>query len=240
MSEFTVFPAIDLRQGVVVRLKQGDPHRQTIYDREPVTAARRWLEAGAGWLHVVNLDGAFGEKDSDNRRALEGILHVCSEYQARVQFGGGLRSVDAIHKTLELGVCRVVLGTLAVEQPQVFQAVVLEYGADRVAAGIDARDGLVRTRGWAEATLVSAVELASHLSGFGLRWLIYTDVARDGIGSGLNLPATLEIASLTGLKVIASGGVEGPADIRRAQAAGLAGVITGRALYEGRLVFGQW
>lgn len=232
---FTVYPAIDLRGGRVVRLRQGDPNRQTVFDDDPGAAARRWLSAGAGWLHVVNLDGAFGEEEEANHSALEAILRAAAEHDARVQFGGGLRSAQHIADALSAGVDRVVIGTAAVENPALLQEAIETYGPDRIAAGVDARDGLVRIRGWAESTPVRAVDLALRLQNFGLRRLIFTDVARDGTGGGLNLLATLAIAATTGLQVIASGGVNALADLEHALEAGLAGVIVGRALYEGRI-----
>jgi len=232
---FTIYPAIDLRQGKVVRLQQGDLKRQTVYGEDPAATARRWLESGAGWLHVVNLDGAFGESDAANRQALAEILEVAAEYDARVQFGGGMRSLVDVGRTLEMGVTRAVLGTLAAEQPEVLQSGVERFGAEHLAAGLDAREGLVRVRGWAEATNLRAVDLARQMAALGLRWLIFTDVARDGVGSGLNLESTLELAHSSGLNVIASGGVASLDDIQRTRTAGLPGVIVGRALYEGKI-----
>ena len=240
MSNFTVFPAIDLRNGKVVRLKQGDPNRQTTYSDDPAATARRWLEAGAGWLHVVNLDGALDEGDNENRDALGAILQVASENNARVQYGGGLRSFDSIRLALDLGISRVVLGTLAAEQPEILERSLAGFGPDRVAAGIDARNGIVRVRGWKEQSAATASELASRLAALGLEWIIFTDVARDGVGSGLNIPASLELARITGLHVIASGGVDTNQDIQAASEAGLAGVIVGRALYEGRVAIRNW
>ena len=232
---FSIYPAIDLRRGQVVRLQEGDPGRETRYSPDPAETARRWLAAGARWLHVVNLDGAFGEADRANREALTRILNVTSEAGARLQFGGGLRSMPAIQAALELGVERVVLGTVAVEQPQVLQEALQRFGPQRVAAGLDARQGMVQVRGWKESAPLLATDLAVSLENLGLRWLIFTDVARDGLGTGLNLPATLELASQASLEIIASGGVRDEADVRRCKEAGLAGVIVGRALYEGKV-----
>ncbi len=232
---FTIFPAIDLRHGQVVRLQEGDPRRETRYSPDPAETARRWLAAGARWLHVVNLDGAFGEADSANQDALVGIIKEAREAGARVQFGGGLRSLAAIQAALDLGVERAVLGTVAVEQPQILQAALRRFGPERVAAGLDARQGRVQVRGWQESSPLQAADLAASLESQGLRWLIFTDVARDGLGSGLNLPATLELARLTSLQIVASGGVWDEADVRRCREVGLAGVIVGRAIYEGRV-----
>ena len=234
-TPFIVFPAIDLRSGQVVRLQQGDPSRQTAYASDPAAVAERWLSAGATWLHVVNLDGAFDQPDTANRRALSAVLKVAQSHQASVQFGGGLRSLDAVEAALSLGVACAVLGTAVVEQPDLLREALDRWGSNRIAAGLDARDGLVRVRGWQQATPIPALQLAHDLRQTGLRRLIFTDIARDGLPGGLNLPATREIAQRTGLDVIASGGVRGGEDVLAARQAGLAGVIVGRALYEGSL-----
>ena len=228
---FTIYPAIDLRSGQVVRLQEGDPARMTAYSDDPAEMAQLWLSAGASWLHVVNLDGAFGESDQANRSALEAILKL----GAQVQFGGGLRSVAAIERALDLGVSRVVLGTIAIEQPAVVEDALKKFGSENIAVGIDAREGLVRVRGWKDASGVSAIDLALHMRALGLRTVIFTDVSRDGLGSGLNIPSTRELADVSGLAVIASGGVHALNDVIAARAANLSGVIIGRALYEGTL-----
>lgn len=228
---FTIYPAIDLRAGKVVRLKEGDPTRQTSYSDDPAEIAVRWLNAGAQWLHVVNLDSAFGESDDANRAALESILKL----GALVQFGGGLRSLDAIEHTIALGVSRVVLGTIAIEQPDIVANALKKFGAEKVAVGIDARDGRVRVRGWRDDSGISATELALQMRTLGLRTIIFTDVSRDGLGSGLNIAATRELAEVSGLEMIASGGVHTLKDVSKARDANLSGVIIGRALYEGTI-----
>lgn len=226
---FVIYPAIDVRGGKVVRLIEGDPARMTSYSDDPVETARRWLDAGTEWLHVVNLDGAFGESDNANRAALEAILK-CG---ARVQFGGGMRSLDAIEDVLNLGVSRAILGTIAIEQPDVVTDALKRFGTERIAVGIDARDGLVRTRGWKENSGIKATDLALQMRTVGLHTVIFTDVSRDGLGSGLNIPSTRELAEVSGLAVIASGGVHTIDDVIAAKDAGLAGCIIGRALYDG-------
>lgn len=231
-SLFTVFPAIDLRAGQVVRLKEGDPNRQTSYSPDPASTARRWIGAGARWLHVVNLDGAFGEAGGANQQALSAILNETSPAGVAVQFGGGLRSLEAVQAALDLGVQRVVLGTVIVEQPQVMEVALARWGRERIAAGLDARNGLVQVRGWQSATALQAGPLAVSLKQAGLRWLIFTDITRDGLQTGLNLPATVALARQSGLEIIASGGVSCLEDARQAKEAGLSGVIVGRALYE--------
>jgi phosphoribosylformimino-5-aminoimidazole carboxamide ribotide isomerase len=189
------------------------------------------LKAGAQWLHVVNLDGAFGEEDEANHLALKSIL----KFGVQVQFGGGIRSIDAIKYALKLGVSRVVLGTVAVEQIDVVVEALKKFGPEKVAVGLDARDRLVRTRGWKDNSNVSATDLALQMQGLGLRTIIFTDISRDGLGSGLNILSTHELAEISGLEVIASGGVHMLDDVIAARDAKLAGVIIGRALYEGTI-----
>lgn len=230
---FTVYPAIDLRGGKVVRLKEGDPRRLTSYSDDPAQTARRWLEAGARWLHVVNLDGAFGERDDLNRAALQRILEVAKLFSTKVQFGGGMRSLETVEAALSLGVSRAVLGTIAIENSEVVVEALKQFGADKIAVGIDARDGLVRVRGWKENSGVSAIDLTQQMKALGLRTVIFTDVSRDGLGSGLNIPSTRVLADASGLEVIASGGVHLLEDVVAAKDANLAGAIVGRALYEG-------
>ena len=229
MSDFTIFPAIDLRGGRVVRLSQGDPERETHYADGALSVARRWQEAGAEWLHVINLDGAFGEAGRENYTALARILTA----GLKVQFGGGLRSFADIRRALGMGVTRVVLGTVAVEEPKLVAKALDEFGPARVAVGVDARDGFVQVHGWQKAAALRALDLAQQFAAMGGRWLNFTDVSRDGMGSGVNVEATAELARATRLNVIASGGVASLADIRRVQENGLHGVIIGRALYEG-------
>jgi phosphoribosylformimino-5-aminoimidazole carboxamide ribotide isomerase len=232
MSAFTIYPAIDLRAGQVVRLKEGDPDRLTSYSNDPAQTARRWLNASAHWLHVVNLDGAFDENDMANHAALRSILHVAKSFDAKVQFGGGIRSLQMIENALNLGVSRVVLGTIAIEQQEVIAEALKRFGPEKIAVGIDARDGFVRVRGWKENSGISATDLARQMRSLGLITVIYTDVSRDGLGSGLNIAATKELADASGLDLIASGGVHTLDDVHAAREANLAGVIIGRALYE--------
>ena len=235
MKPFTIYPAIDLRNGKVVRLKEGNPARMTAYSDDPSEVARHWLDKGAEWLHVVNLDGAFGERDSINDAALQSILEVAKEFKAQVQFGGGLRSIHSIEQTLNLGVNRVVLGTVTVEQPEVLANALAHFGAEQIAVGIDARDGIVRVRGWKDDSGISADELALQMRTLGVRTTIFTDISRDGLGSGLNIVATRKLAGDSGLDVIASGGVHTLDDVLAARNAKLSGVIIGRAIYDGSL-----
>ena len=238
MGGFTIYPAIDLHQGQVVRLSQGDPDRQTVYGSEPAETARGWLEAGASWLHVVNLDGAFETPDQANLKALRDILSTVKEFSpgCRVQFGGGLRSLEAALRVLEAGVSRVVLGTAAVRSPELVSQLLQQFGPEQVAVGLDALDGKVMLRGWTEDSALRAKDLAEQFARMGLRTIVFTDIARDGVGTGVNVSASQALAQASGLEVIASGGVHSLEDIQRVQQAGLQGVIVGRALYEGSLI----
>ena len=227
---FTVFPAIDLRHGKVVRLRLGDPARQTVFSEDPVATAGRWIRAGVRWIHVVNLDGAFGEASPENWAAVQGILRAARPAGVKIQLGGGLRGLDAVEQALSGGVERVILGTAAVESPGVLRAALDRFGPQRVCASLDVSGEVARVRGWQSGER-PARGLAREFSAAGLRWLVYTDIARDGMASGVNWSAAADLARSTGLEVIASGGASGLEDIRRVYRAGLAGVIVGRALY---------
>jgi phosphoribosylformimino-5-aminoimidazole carboxamide ribotide isomerase len=228
-----IIPAIDLRAGRCVRLTQGRRDATKIYDGDPVDIARDYEKAGAGMLHIVDLDGAFSEPNSINRRTLGEIVRTVS---IPVQFGGGVRAIDQVEKILDLGVARVVIGTLAVESPKTLPELLRRFGNERIAVGIDARDGQVVTRGWEKEATVSAVSFAVHLASLGVERVIYTDVSRDGMLSGVNVEATCEIARASGLKVTASGGVASVADIKLVSQANcdIDSLIVGKALYEGR------
>lgn len=235
MRQWNIYPAIDLRGGRVVRLQQGDPDREQSYHSDPLEVARKWQAAGARWLHVVDLDAAFGEPDLLNQAALGRILSIGLE----VQFGGGLRSLEALRQATDLGVSRVVLGTAAVEKPELVGEAILRLGSARVAVAIDTRVGRVRTRGWRVDTPITFGELGRRCADQGVRWLIHTSILRDGMGRGLAAGDSAALAEWTGLSVIASGGVRSLADVEGAYAAGLAGVIIGRALYDGHVSLAQ-
>ena len=245
-----VFPAIDLRRGRCVRLRQGRPEAETVFSDDPVAMAKHWASQGAEWLHVVNLDGAFGQAPSTALRRGSGQgsersssnLQVVEEMVAAVripvQFGGGLRTMTDIEGALELGLMRVILGTVAVKEPDLVAEAVQRFGADRIVVGIDARSGKAATHGWQEVSSLAAIELALRVKKLGVERVVYTDIARDGMLSGVNVEATGELAQRTGLKVIASGGVSSLDDLRRlkeAEASGVDGVIIGQALYSGAL-----
>jgi len=230
-SPFIIFPAIDLRAGKVVRLAQGDPSQQTVYGDDPRAWAERWKSEGAQWLHVINLSGAFDEDARLNLQALEGILTV----GLRVEFGGGIRDEDSIRAALDLGVERVFLGSAAVQNPALVDWAIATYGPGRIAGDIGARDGKVVIKGWQEATPLTALEIGQRFRAQGIEWCVLTDVKRDGVSTGVNVASAVELQSATGLKVVASGGVSSIKDVRRVRDARLAGVIIGRALYEGKI-----
>ncbi len=232
-----IFPAIDLRRGRCVRLRQGDPSAETIYGDDPAAMAAHWVEQGAAWLHVVNLDGALGDRGAAaaNLAALQAIRQ---RVPVPIQFGGGLRSLDDVAEALALGATRVVLGTIAVQRPDLVAAALQRFGAERIAAGLDARDGHVAIHGWQAGTAVPLLEAATALRELGVARAVYTDIARDGMLSGVDAAGAAELARRTGLAVIASGGVRDLADIRllaRETPAGVEGVIAGQALYTGAL-----
>ena len=228
-----VFPAIDLKQGQVVRLAEGDMDRATIYGDDPAAQARIFADAGSQYLHVVDLDGAFAG-EARNREAVEGILKA---FPGHVQLGGGIRTPKAVDGWFDLGVSRVVIGTAALKDPQFVKDMAKAYPGGIVVA-VDARDGMVATAGWAEVSDVPIAEMARRFEDAGVASILFTDVGRDGLLKGCNIEATVDLARSTSLPVIASGGVKGIGDIHMLKlhaADGIEGVITGRALFEGRL-----
>jgi phosphoribosylformimino-5-aminoimidazole carboxamide ribotide isomerase len=225
-----VYPAIDLRAGRVVRLSQGQATRETSYHDDPVAQAEQFIAAGSVWIHVVDLDRAFGTGDN-----LAVIREVCLRFreQVSIQVGGGIRGLDALRSVLDLGAARAVLGTAAVTDPGLIGAALGVAGSDRVAIGIDTKGGFLAIRGWVETTEVRAVDFCRRVLQEGARTVIYTDVGRDGMLTGPDVEGAKELQAL-GASVVASGGVASLADLAAVRAAGLAGVIVGRALYEGR------
>lgn len=228
-----IIPAIDLREGRCVRLRQGRRDDAKVYDGDPVEIAKAYATAGARMLHVVDLDGAFDGIDSQNRGVAARIIH---EAGVPVQFGGGLRSIADVENMMNRGAARVVIGTLAVESPETLRRLVEIYG-ERIAVGIDARDGKALTRGWEESTDTSAVDLARRVAASGVARIVYTDIARDGMLSGPNIEGTCAIARTANIPVTASGGISSLADIsalRDENEPLLDSVIIGKALYERR------
>ena len=228
-----VFPAIDLKQGQVVRLAEGDMARATVYGDNPAAQAALFAEAGSQFLHVVDLDGSFAGK-AENREAVEAILET---FEGHVQLGGGIRTPEAVAGWFNLGVSRVVMGTAALKDPQFVKDMAREYPGGIVVA-VDARDGMVATEGWSDVSDVSVVDLARRFEDAGVASLLFTDIGRDGMLKGCNVQATVDLARQTEMPVIASGGVKGLDDIRMLklhEKDGIEGVITGRALYDGRL-----
>jgi phosphoribosylformimino-5-aminoimidazole carboxamide ribotide isomerase len=237
MNEFTIYPAIDLRAGKVVRLKQGDPEKQITYGDDPSATAQKWLVEGATWLHVINLDGALEESDSANLAAINEILGVATQNIPRghIQYGGGVRTLSNIARALSLGVDRVILGTVAIYSPEIVEQAVKAYGPEKIAVAIDVYDGTVKVRGWKQQTTQDPVSHGKQLVNLGVKTLIYTNIAHDGVGSGVDVTMTKLLAAETGLRVIASGGVNSIEDVNNVRAAGLDGLIIGRALYDGKV-----
>ena len=233
MAALIVFPAIDLKAGQVVRLAEGDMDRATIYGDDPAAQAESFALAGAEWLHVVDLDGAFAGK-SVNGAAVASILE---RFHGKIQLGGGIRNMDSIERWLDLGVERVVIGTAALENPELVREAARD-NPGRIVVAVDARDGMVATEGWAEVSDVPVEDMARRFEDAGVASLLFTDIGRDGLLKGCNVEATVDLARRTSLPVIASGGVKGLDDIRMLEIhadEGIEGVITGRALYDGRL-----
>jgi phosphoribosylformimino-5-aminoimidazole carboxamide ribotide isomerase len=227
-----IIPAIDLRGGRCVRLTQGKASAETVYSENPVVIAKRWYDEGAEMLHIVNLDAALNKDDTENLKALERILY---EVNIPVQFGGGVRSLDDVRRLDDLGATRIVIGTTAIENPVLLTHIVDEFGST-VVVGIDAREGKVALRGWEKLSNVNAIDFAQKIAEMGVERLVYTDIARDGMLSGINIEATQEIAEASGLKVTASGGVASLDDIyalKELEQYGVDSVIIGKALYEG-------
>jgi len=229
-----MIPAIDLKDGQCVRLRQGEMGDATVYGSDPVEMAARWVEQGARRLHLVDLNGAFDGKPVNG----DAVMAIAKAYpDLPIQIGGGVRSLDTIEQYLDAGVNYVIIGTKAVKEPAfVTEACKAFPGA--VIVGLDAKNGLVATDGWAEVSDIQATELAKRYEQDGVSSIVYTDIARDGMMQGVNIDATVAMAQASGLKVIASGGVTNMDDIRALKAvadAGILGAITGRAIYEGEL-----
>jgi phosphoribosylformimino-5-aminoimidazole carboxamide ribotide isomerase len=226
-----VYPAIDIRGGRCVRLVEGDFARETSYDADPATAARRWAEAGAKWLHVVDLDGAVAGKPVNQ----SAISRIRQAVDIPIQLGGGLRSMADLDAAFSLGIDRAILGTAALRDQELIERAVARWG-EAIAVALDARDGRLSTDGWLGQTEVLAVDAATQLERLGVRHFIFTDISRDGTLRGPNLAILQEIIrALDAADVVASGGIAAIDDIRQAAVAGARGAIVGRALYDGRI-----
>lgn len=222
-----VYPAIDLRGGKVVRLKEGDPDRQITFSDNPIATAKKWVEKGAEWIHMVNLDGAFSEAN-DNMT----ILKEVAKLDVKVQFGGGLRSIADIREALNSGASRAVISTFALQNPDKVDEAIAEFGAEKICIAVDARDGYITTHGWTEATDLTPIAFGRLMKEKGVKHTLYTDVSRDGSMMGVNLRETVSLARNTGLDVIASGGISRMIELQElAHTGAIAGVVIGMALY---------
>lgn len=233
MAALIVFPAIDLKGGQVVRLAEGDMDRATVYGDDPAAQAMIFADQGAEYLHVVDLDGAFAGASVNG----DAVRAIVARFPGHVQLGGGIRNRESVERWFDLGVSRVVIGTAALEDPDFVRAAARDFPGGIVVA-VDARDGMVATKGWADVSTTSATDLARRFEDAGVAALLFTDVGRDGLLKGCNVEATVDLARSVDIPVIASGGVKGIAEIHVLALHtqdGVEGVITGRALYDGRL-----
>jgi phosphoribosylformimino-5-aminoimidazole carboxamide ribotide isomerase len=229
----TLYPAIDLKDGTCVRLRRGDMDAATVYSADPAAQAREWQDAGCRWLHVVDLNGAFAGRPVNQ----DSVAAILAAVTVPLQLGGGVRDMAGIERWLAAGVTRVILGSAAAKHPALVHEACRAFPG-QIVVGIDAREGYVATEGWAETSTLSSVDMAMRFEQAGVAAIIYTDIARDGMLGGVNIDSTLDLARRISTKVIASGGVGGPEDLRdlRLRADGvLEGVIVGRALYDGRI-----
>ena len=224
-----IFPAIDIRDGKCVRLTEGRFDKETIFADYPADMAKKWASLGAEFLHIVDLDGALAGK-SVNLPAIQAII---DSVDIPVQLGGGIRTIENIEEVLKLGVSRVILGSVAVHSPELVKTACEKFG-DKIVVGIDARDGIVAVEGWGISGGVEAEELAKRMAAVGVKRIVYTDISRDGTLTGVNTEATANLAKVSGINVIASGGVSSMQDIidvKRVEADGVEGVIVGKAIY---------
>lgn len=226
-----LYPAIDLKDGQCVRLKQGEFKEITVYSQKPEEVAALWQSQGATFLHLVDLDGALAGR-SVNEKVIEKIADTVS---VPIEIGGGIRSEEAIESMLSLGVARVIIGTKAVENPEFIRDMVKKFGQDRIVAGVDAKDGMVAVEGWEKISGITASELCNRMKEYGVRHIVYTDISRDGMLTGPNVEYTKKLTEETGMDIIASGGMSSMEDLRQLYHAGVRGAIIGKALYEKRI-----
>ncbi|MCZ8513912.1 1-(5-phosphoribosyl)-5-[(5-phosphoribosylamino)methylideneamino]imidazole-4-carboxamide isomerase [Paenibacillus filicis] len=233
MSSFIVYPAIDIRGGKCVRLVQGDYNQETVYNESPLEVAKAWEAQGAKWIHLVDLDGAKAGYPVNDKL----IGEIAQAVNVPVQVGGGIRTEQDVDHLLSLGVSRIILGTAAIENREFVNKVLAKHG-EKVAIGIDARNGYVATRGWLETSEVKAEDLAKELAAQGAKTFIFTDISRDGMMGGPNVEAILNLAKVSGQTVIASGGVSQYSDLQKLAEhalSGVGGAIVGKALYTGSI-----
>lgn len=238
MSDFIIYPAIDMRGGKCVRLVQGDYDQETVYGDSPFDMAKTFADAGASWIHMVDLDGAKAKERVNH----EHVVRVAKELNASVQVGGGIRTAEDVAYYLDNGVDRVILGSVAVNDPDFTKEMLAKYGGARIAIGLDARDGYVATEGWLETSQVKAVDLGQEMARFGAEVFIFTDISRDGMLTGPNVEACAELAEATGKQVIASGGVSNLADLKELRTytkRGVTGAIVGKALYTNQFTLAE-
>lgn len=231
-----IFPAVDIKDGQCVRLRQGIEDEVTVFSDDPVAMARQWAQAGTKWLHVIDLDGAF----SGTPRNMELIRELCSAVSIPVQLGGGIRSVEVAGKYLEAGVTRLIIGTVALDDPALFRELCQAYPG-RIGVSLDARDGRLKTKGWVEDAGKTVADVVPELEAAGAAFFIYTDISRDGMQSGVNIPALEALLDMTDLPVLIAGGISTLEDVQAVHPLhrrGLAGVITGKAIYAGSLDLG--
>lgn len=225
-----IYPAIDIKNGQCVRLRQGRFDEMTVYGDDPLKVAENWVKSGATYIHIVDLDGARLGTSYNN----DVIRDIASKFNIPVQTGGGVRSMRDIEEKLSLGVSRVVLGTVAVKNPEIVSEAVKAYG-EKIAVGIDAVSGRVAVNGWEEVSKISALELCKKMCEYGVKTIVYTDITKDGMMVGPNIETTREIVETTGINIIASGGISTMADLENVESIGASGTIIGKALYQGAL-----
>ncbi|MCI8804979.1 MAG: 1-(5-phosphoribosyl)-5-[(5-phosphoribosylamino)methylideneamino]imidazole-4-carboxamide isomerase [Clostridiales bacterium] len=225
-----IYPAIDIKDGKAVRLVQGKFDEVTVFNDNPAEAAKAWAEAGANYIHIVDLDGARYGKSF----IIDILKEISSKYNIPVQTGGGVRTIEDIRERIESGAARVIIGTAAVENPQLVREAIKLYG-DKIAVGVDAKNGMVAIKGWEEVSDVSAVDLCLEMKKLGVKTIIYTDISKDGMMCGPNIEATKELIEKTGMEIIASGGVSKIDDLENVFKINAQGVIIGKALYNGAI-----
>lgn len=225
-----IYPAIDIKNGQCVRLKQGKFDDVTIYGDDPFEMAKKWVESGATYIHLVDLDGAREGTSYNN----EVIQKIAKNLNVPVQTGGGIRSIRNIEEKLNLGVSRVILGTIAVKNPEIVKEAIKIYG-DKIAVGIDAVNGKVAIEGWEKISQISAIDLCNKMRDYGVKTIIYTDISKDGMMIGPNIETTKKIVDETKINIIASGGISSISDLETCKSIGVHGTIIGKALYQGVL-----